>query len=52
MPIAWVTFWKSTWGTRMTPADILEKQKNRSGCNSGGKEKMTLGNEAFTQSKR
>lgn len=28
MPIAWVTFWKSTWGTRMTPADILEQQKN------------------------
>lgn len=28
MPIAWVTFWKSTWGTRMTPADIKAK-KNR-----------------------
>lgn len=27
MPIAWVTFWKSTWGTRMTPSDILEQQK-------------------------
>lgn len=24
MPIAWVTFWKSTWGTRMTPADLAE----------------------------
>ncbi len=22
MPIAWVTFWKSTWGTRMTTADV------------------------------
>ena len=22
MPIAWVTFWKTTWGTRMTPADL------------------------------
>ncbi len=22
MPIAWVTFWKSTWGTRMTPSDV------------------------------
>jgi hyaluronan synthase len=29
MPIAWLTFWKSTWGTRMTPADILEQQKNK-----------------------
>ncbi|MDA3731994.1 glycosyltransferase [Niameybacter massiliensis] len=29
MPIAWVTFWKSTWGTRMTPSDIeaLEKKE-------------------------
>ena len=24
MPVAWVTFWKSTWGTRMTTADISE----------------------------
>lgn len=30
MPIAWVTFWKTTWGTRMTPADIVEAlKKNR-----------------------
>jgi len=31
MPVAWFTFWKSTWGTRMTPADIAEanKQKER-----------------------
>lgn len=28
MPIAWVTFWKTTWGTRMTPADLLEESKN------------------------
>lgn len=27
MPIAWLTFWKSTWGTRMTPSDILARQK-------------------------
>jgi len=27
MPIAWVTFWKSTWGTRMTPQDIREMEK-------------------------
>jgi len=30
MPIAWVTFWKTTWGTRMTPADVQETlKKNR-----------------------
>ncbi len=28
MPVAWFTFWKSTWGTRMTPADIAEQQKS------------------------
>lgn len=27
MPIAWVTFWKSTWGTRMTPSDIKAQRK-------------------------
>ncbi|MFP3152852.1 glycosyltransferase [Lachnospiraceae bacterium ZAX-1] len=27
MPIAWVTFWKSTWGTRMTPEDVKEQEK-------------------------
>lgn len=26
MPVAWVTFWKSTWGTRMTPSDVEEKK--------------------------
>lgn len=36
MPIAWVTFWKTTWGTRMTPADIAQMlKKNR------GKQKRT-----------
>ena len=29
MPVAWVTFWKSTWGTRMTPNDIIAKQKKK-----------------------
>ena len=31
MPVAWVTFWKTTWGTRMTLADIaaLSKKKNK-----------------------
>lgn len=27
MPIAWLTFWKSTWGTRMTPNDVKEQEK-------------------------
>lgn len=27
MPIAWVTFWKSTWGTRMTPSDVEDQRK-------------------------
>jgi hyaluronan synthase len=27
MPIAWVTFWKSTWGTRMTPSDVIAHAK-------------------------
>ncbi|MBU3144370.1 glycosyltransferase [Clostridium sp. CF012] len=27
MPIAWVTFWKSTWGTRMTPSDVEAQMK-------------------------
>ena len=29
MPIAWVTFWKSTWGTRMTPSDVKEKERKQ-----------------------
>ena len=31
MPIAWFTFWKTTWGTRMTPADIVEMLKKNRG---------------------
>ncbi len=27
MPIAWFTFWKSTWGTRLTPADVKAQQR-------------------------
>lgn len=27
MPVAWVTFWKSTWGTRETPQDVIAKEK-------------------------
>lgn len=29
MPVAWVTFWKSTWGTRMTPEDIKEEERKK-----------------------
>ncbi|RXZ79879.1 glycosyltransferase family 2 protein [Paenibacillaceae bacterium] len=41
MPVAWVTFWKSTWGTRETPQDIeardrkaRRKQKNNKGMST------------------
>lgn len=27
MPVAWFTFWKSTWGTRMTPSDVEAEMK-------------------------
>lgn len=27
MPVAWFTFWKSTWGTRMTDADVAASEK-------------------------
>lgn len=27
MPVAWFTFWKSTWGTRETPEDINHRNK-------------------------
>ena len=30
MPIAWVTFWKTTWGTRLTPNDIIVQEKRES----------------------
>ena len=29
MPIAWLTFWKTTWGTRMTPADVAEMERKK-----------------------
>ncbi|WP_144349333.1 glycosyltransferase family 2 protein [Sporomusa termitida] len=35
MPIAWVTFWKTTWGTRLTPADIEELAKKNYGKQKG-----------------
>lgn len=38
MPVAWVTFWKSTWGTRETPQDIeaRERREMRKGKNKKG----------------
>ncbi|MGI5900771.1 MAG: glycosyltransferase family 2 protein [Christensenellales bacterium] len=29
MPVAWFTFWKSTWGTRMTPEDVAAGERRR-----------------------
>lgn len=29
MPVAWVTFWKSTWGTRETPQDVEAKNRRK-----------------------
>ena len=29
MPIAWFTFWKPTWGTRMTPSDVEEQERKK-----------------------
>lgn len=40
MPVAWVTFWKSTWGTRLTPEDIKDQEEKRNRKNkSKGKDK-------------
>lgn len=27
MPVAWVTFWKTTWGTRKTDSDLKAEQR-------------------------
>ena len=27
MPLAWITFWKSTWGTRLTPQDLKDLER-------------------------
>ena len=35
MPIAWLTFWKSTWGTRMTPSDIAAQRAKKKGTSTG-----------------
>jgi len=39
MPVAWVTFWKSTWGTRQTPQDVeAQERKERKRARKRGKE--------------
>lgn len=44
MPIAWVTFWKSTWGTRMTLSDVeaQRKKEKRKGSGILGKKKENV----------
>ena len=38
MPVAWFTFWKSTWGTRETPQDIEAREKKEKRRKRNGKE--------------
>ncbi len=35
MPVAWVTFWKSTWGTRETPQDIEARERKEARSKKG-----------------
>lgn len=44
MPIAWVTFWKANWGTRMTQADVDELNKKK-GKQKAKEEKKNSGDE-------
>jgi hyaluronan synthase len=37
MPVAWFTFWKSTWGTRETPQDIEAREKKEARRRKGKK---------------
>ncbi|MGG4344728.1 glycosyltransferase family 2 protein [Paenibacillus lautus] len=37
MPVAWFTFWKSTWGTRETPQDIEAREKKEARKRKGKK---------------
>lgn len=41
MPVAWVTFWKSTWGTRETPQDI--EARERKAARKKNKKRIGLG---------
>jgi hyaluronan synthase len=36
MPVAWFTFWKSTWGTRMTPSDVQAQSKKSKSADQNG----------------
>lgn len=47
MPVAWVTFWKSTWGTRMTPSDekAAEKKTERAARKKKRRSKEGAGHE-------
>lgn len=47
MPIAWVTFWKSTWGTRETPHDV--EAKARKASRRAKKQKETIFKRFFNQ---
>lgn len=38
MPVAWVTFWKSTWGTRETPQDVEARAKKEARRKKRGKQ--------------
>lgn len=51
MPIAWVTFWKSTWGTRQTPTDVKAAQK-KAAKKKEREEKKEARKEAKRQVKR
>ncbi|MBO7748006.1 glycosyltransferase family 2 protein [Paenibacillus sp. MWE-103] len=42
MPVAWVTFWKSTWGTRETPQDIEARERKEARKNKS-KKRIGLG---------
>lgn len=44
MPIAWITFWKANWGTRMTQADVDELNKKK-GKQKAKEEKKHSGDE-------
>jgi len=50
MPVAWFTFWKSTWGTRMTPADVAEQERKK-GANKDAQPKIAGPAEAMVPAK-
>ena len=40
MPYAWITFWKSEWGTRLTPADLISREGRKARKERKLKQKM------------